>query len=467
MIKSQYDKIFEDTKNQESVYQFCQAGVYQVPNGYNTTIFAYGQTGSGKTYTMFGPNWNDDYSGYARRRLRKSVQMTDFFHSGDKSIQGIIPRSIEDLFEQANTVYQTEGISYNIYCSFIQIYNEKLFDLFQDKEAAVALNIREDKYDGVFIEGLSEYQVSSVQDCFTLLKRGEKNRVTRQTKANIRSSRSHTIFQILLESDSINNNGKLRRCKLNLCDLAGSEKIHTDERLGEKHMEEHKSINLSLSTLGKVITALAKNSSTSNIPYRESKLTRILKDSLGGKTKTILIATCSPLHCHIDETISTLKFADNAKQVLVKASLNEVNANEDAVVKKLRREVQHLKDILNMRRNKNDTDIQRELLALKEQNYRLRELASKGQQVEGLVKENQNLKKELQRYKAPQNSDGFLVWQQNESELSAYQKVSSHTYYNAENKNDKFFMTEAESVLNNNESQITESQKYVEIFGFY
>ena len=188
---------------------------------------------------------------------------------------------------------------------------------------------------------------------------------------------------------------------------------------------------------------------------------------MGGKTKTILIATCSPLHCHIDETISTLKFADNAKQVLVKASLNEVNANEDAVVKKLRREVQHLKDILNMRRNKNDTDIQRELLALKEQNYRLRELASKGQQVEGLVKENQNLKKELQRYKAPQNSDGFLVWQQNESELSAYQKVSSHTYYNAENKNDKFFMTEAESVLNNNESQITESQKYVENFCFY
>ena len=192
--------------------------------------------------------------------------------------------------------------------------------------------MREDKYDGVFIEGLSEYQVHSIEDWFTLLKRGEKNRITRQTKSNIRSSRSHTIFQLLLESNRIDSNGSLRKWKLNLWDLAGSEKIHTEERLTEKHMEEHKSINLSLSTLGKVITALAKNGIRLNIPYRESKLTRILKDSLGGKTKTILIATLSPLAMNIEESISTLKFADNAKQVLVKALLSDVNGKEDIVV---------------------------------------------------------------------------------------------------------------------------------------
>lgn len=137
----------------------------QVPSGYNTTIFAYGQTGSGKTYTMFGPNWNtDEVYGYSRRRIKTHGQATEFLQSGDKVVRGIIPRSIEDLFDHASQAYQTEGINYNIYCSFIQIYNEKLFDLFQDKDNTTALNVREDKYEGVYIEGLSEYQVSSIQD---------------------------------------------------------------------------------------------------------------------------------------------------------------------------------------------------------------------------------------------------------------------------------------------------------------
>jgi hypothetical protein len=112
---------------------------------------------------MFGPNWNtDDYSGYSRKRIQNSYQKTDFY--SNKVAQGIIPRSIQDLFSQANEVYNRDGIGYNIYCSFIQIYNEKLFDLFQDKDTSEALNIREDKFDGIFIEGLSEYQVSSVND---------------------------------------------------------------------------------------------------------------------------------------------------------------------------------------------------------------------------------------------------------------------------------------------------------------
>jgi hypothetical protein len=238
--------------------------------------------------------------------------------------------------------------------------------------------------------------------------------------------------------------------------LAGSEKIHTEERLTEKHMDEHKSINLSLSTLGKVITALAKNLSKAMIPYRESKLSRILKDSLGGKTRTILISTCSPLNKHNDETISTLKFADNAKQVLVKASINEVNGKEDAVVKKLRREVQHLKDILNMKRHKTDHDIQRELLSLKEQNYRLRDLASKGERVEKLMKENQDLRIEINKGKIPQNTDGFLAWQHKGSDFtqSPGPGIMSHTHYTNGNNGGNIFMTEPDNFIKSQEESI-------------
>ena len=213
-------------------------------------------------------------------------------------------------------------------------------------------------------------------------------------------------------------------------------------------MEEHKSINLSLTTLGKVISVLAKSSLKTSIPYRESKLTRLLKDSLGGKTKTILIANISPLKSSFDETISTLKFADRAKQVLVKASINEISGTDDQVVRKLKREVQHLKEVLNMRRNKTDKDIQRELLSLKEQNFKLRELASKGKQVDNLLLENQNLKLELNRFKLPQHSDGFLVWQNKQSDISGSPNPMSHTHFNTSSTNANVFLTEPDMVSN-------------------
>ena len=155
--------------------------------------------------------------------------------------------------------------------------------MFQDSEANKPLTIREDKYSGTFVEGLSEYVITNPDDCLYLLRRGEHNRITRQTKSNLASSRSHSLFQLVVESVNPGNNGKLIRAKLNLCDLAGSEKIHIEEKLTAGHMDEHKSINLSLSTLGKVVAALSKNKGIKHIPFRESKLTRLLKDSLGGK----------------------------------------------------------------------------------------------------------------------------------------------------------------------------------------
>lgn len=163
------------------------------------------------------------------------------------------------------------------------------------------------------------------------------------------SSRSHSIFQLLIESDQADARGMLKRAKLNLCDLAGSEKIHNLEQVDSQiHFNEMKTINLSLTTLGKVISSLSKGgrSLLNHVPYRDSKLTRILQDSLGGNTRTVLIATISPIVDNIEESISTLKFADRAKKVLATVKANEINAADDVLVQKLQKEVQHLRDVL-------------------------------------------------------------------------------------------------------------------------
>ena len=159
----------------------------------------------------------------------------------DKAKLGIIPRAIEQIFEQLKENYvravqegnvDASPNDFTVYCSFLQIYNEKLFDLLQDRNGEKPLNIREDKYAGIFVEGQSEYAVTNAGDCYSLLKRGEASRITRQTRSNIHSSRSHTIFQLLVEANKPNSRGMLMRGKLNLCDLAGSEKIHKEDIMG-------------------------------------------------------------------------------------------------------------------------------------------------------------------------------------------------------------------------------------------
>jgi Kinesin motor domain len=175
-----------------------------------------------------------------------------------------------------------------------------------------------------------------------LLARGEKNRIKHATKMNNSSSRSHSLFQLLIETDQVDSKGMLKRSKLNLGDLAGSEKINKDEEMRSKHMLELRNINLSLTTLGRVIQQLAQPISSStqvspiaHVPFRESKLTRLLQDSVGGNTSTYLIATVSPIIDNIEETISTLKFADRAKCVMQRVKRNEINAKDDQLVQKL------------------------------------------------------------------------------------------------------------------------------------
>ena len=176
----------------------------------------------------------------------------------------------------------------------------------------------------------------------------------------------------------------LFRGKLNLCDLAGSEKIGKEETLDQQHLLELKTINLSLTSLGKVIQCLAQGKKSTHIPYRDSKITRLLQDSLGGNTKTTLIAAVSPVIDNIEETISTLKFADRAKQVMIKVQANEMNAADDAYIQKLQKEVQHLKEILNLKRNGGATDVHQQLLHLKEENAKLKQMTGKVGEVERL-----------------------------------------------------------------------------------
>ena len=177
------------------------------------------------------------------------------FWDVEKEQQGVIPRAIEQIFKEGSGADHS-----TVVCSFLQIYNERIYDLLQDT-ITNPLNIREDKLSGLYVEGLTEYIVTNTADCFMLLKRGERNRMTRHTKSNISSSRSHSIFQLIVETDEVDKRGMLRRAKLNLCDLAGSEKLDKREEVGKAHFSELRNINLSLTTLGKVISCLAKGSS--------------------------------------------------------------------------------------------------------------------------------------------------------------------------------------------------------------
>ena len=191
---------------------------------------------------MFGQHWDDNANSRQNTLggLRFDGDVDRFLN--DKAKLGIIPRSIENIFDELEQKYYREmeegnteasPDDYTVYCSFLQIYNEKLFDLLQDRHGEKPLNIREDKHAGIFVEGQSEYAVTNAADCYTLLKRGEASRITRQTRSNIHSSRSHTIFQLLVEANKPNRKGMLMRGKLNLCDLAGSEKIHKEDIMGQ------------------------------------------------------------------------------------------------------------------------------------------------------------------------------------------------------------------------------------------
>ena len=310
-----YDSVFDDTFTQQQLYdESAFPLVESTLKGYNSTIFAYGQTGCGKTFTMLGVPHNP-------------------------SLQGIIPNSFSQIFGFISEA--DESKVFLVRCSYIEIYNEEIRDLLK-YDPSTKLELKEGKDKGIFVKNLSLHNVTSIGDIGSVMEKGNDHRVVKQTNMNETSSRSHAIFTIYIEtSEQQGNKTMIRAGKLNLVDLAGSERQKKTGAEGDRLKEAIK-INMSLSALGNVINALVEGSQ--HVPYRDSKLTLLLQDSLGGNTKTLMIAVVSPADYNYDETLSTLRYASRAKFIKNKPKINE--DPKDAQLREYASEIERLKKLL-------------------------------------------------------------------------------------------------------------------------
>ena len=334
-----FDAVYGPESHQEDVYDSCaKPAVLSTLAGYNATMIAYGQTGTGKTFTMQGA------------------------HRGE--LRGIIPRAIEDVFASIESGGDANG-RFLVRAAYLQVYNEVICDLL--KPERTNLVIREDRRRGVFVEGLSEWVVRSPEAVRLLMERGAQQRATGATRMNELSSRSHAVFVVVVENargslqppqgaagasaaTGDNDGVRVRVGKLNLVDLAGSERVSLSGAAGQR-LEETKKINQSLSALGNVIAALTDPRGRPHIPYRDSKLTRLLTDSLGGNCRTTMICHVSPALEAFSEGLSTLKFASRAKQIRNEAHINE-DLDQKALLRKMELELRRLRAELKERSTK-------------------------------------------------------------------------------------------------------------------
>ncbi|KAK1404707.1 kinesin-like protein KIN-5C [Heracleum sosnowskyi] len=336
-----FDRVFGPAARQRDLYEQAVIPIVnEVLEGFNCTIFAYGQTGTGKTYTMEG-----------ECKRSKSGPNGELPQEA-----GVIPRAVQQIFD----ALEGQNAEYSVKVTFLELYNEEITDLLAPEELSripvedkqkKQLPLMEDGKGGVLVRGLEEEIVTSASEIFTLLERGSAKRRTAETLLNKQSSRSHSLFSITIHIKEATPEGEeLIKCgKLNLVDLAGSENI---SRSGarEGRAREAGEINKSLLTLGRVINALVEH--LGHIPYRDSKLTRLLRDSLGGKTKTCIIATVSPaVHC-LEETLSTLDYAHRAKNIRNKPEVNQ-KMMKSTLIKDLYGEIDRLKAEVYAAREKN------------------------------------------------------------------------------------------------------------------
>ena len=363
--KFRFDKIYSPKYESQIIYkEICQNIIKSSLDGFNGSILLYGQTTSGKTFTMLGtPN-----------------------------SPGILPCSLNDLFISINKKkYINNNILFNIYCSYLEIYNEKISDLLNNSSN---LKLVEDKKYGIIVSGAKRVKIQNFEEGIAIKDYGEENRKYRDTLINEYSSRSHCIFQIYLEQFHLDEDGDISKSYLNclnLVDLAGSERINKDDNK-IKYIEETGYINKSLFMLTNVIKKLAENFSLNNknnyIPYRDSILTRLLSQSLGGNSLTTLLCTISPAEMNYNQTLSTLRFASRAKCVKLEAKPNEY-LNDKNKIYYYQKEIQKLKEQL---RKSNDIVIN---------NINVKEVTENVSQYEynKIVKAYNCLNDELQNYK--------------------------------------------------------------------
>lgn len=310
-----YDSVYDTSSTQQELYdESAFPLVESALHGYNSTIFAYGQTGCGKTFTMLGiPN--------------------------DLDLRGIIPNSFAHIF---GCISEAKNKLFLVKCSYIEIYNEEIRDLL-NYQAKKKLELKESKDKGIVINGLTMHDVKTTNDIAKAMESGNTHRIVKETAMNDTSSRSHAIFIIYVESsEEAQGRTLIKAGKLNLVDLAGSERQKKTGAEGDRLKEAIK-INLSLSALGNVINALVEKSS--HVPFRDSKLTQLLQDSLGGNTKTLMVAVVSPADYNFDETLSTLRYASRAKFIKNTPKVNE--DPKDAMLREYLNEIQRLKELLN------------------------------------------------------------------------------------------------------------------------
>ncbi|XP_043306810.1 kinesin-like protein KIF13A isoform X3 [Cervus elaphus] len=307
---------------QEVVFKCLGEGILEKAfQGYNACIFAYGQTGSGKSFSMMG----------------------------NAEQRGLIPRLCCALFQRIS-LEQNESQTFKVEVSYMEIYNEKVRDLLDPKGSRQSLKVREHKVLGPYVDGLSQLAVTSFEDIESLMSEGNKSRTVAATNMNEESSRSHAVFNIVITQtlyDLQSGNSGEKVSKVSLVDLAGSERVSKTGAAGER-LKEGSNINKSLTTLGLVISSLADQAAGKGknkfVPYRDSVLTWLLKDNLGGNSQTSMIATISPAADNYEETLSTLRYADRAKRIVNHAIVNEdPNAK---VIRELREEVEKLREQL-------------------------------------------------------------------------------------------------------------------------
>ncbi|KIW90971.1 uncharacterized protein Z519_08754 [Cladophialophora bantiana CBS 173.52] len=349
---------------QEDVYN-CLGEEFLDHNfeGYHTCIFAYGQTGSGKSYTMMGT----------------------------QEQPGLIPRTCEDLFQRIES-NESANISYSVRVSYFEVYNEHVRDLFQPRtEPPQYLKIRESPTEGPYVKDLTEIQVKNYNEILKYMRMGDNSRTTASTKMNDTSSRSHAVFTIMLKQihhDYRTDETTERLARIRLVDLAGSERAKATEATGQR-LREGGNINKSLTTLGRVIAALAdpkharihhsKRTNRDIVPYRDSILTWLLKDSLGGNSKTAMIACIAP--SDYDETLSTLRYADQAKHIRTKAIVNQdhvSSAEKDAQISEMQETIRALRWTLSQQQQNGSASVMKAVQESAEaQSEKIREFTTK------------------------------------------------------------------------------------------
>ncbi|CAG5116214.1 unnamed protein product, partial [Candidula unifasciata] len=311
--KFTFDSVYDWNSKQRDLYdETFYDLVDSVLKGFNGTIFAYGQTGTGKTHTMQGTKQSKD----------------DW---------GVIPNSFEQIFQH---ISQSENQQYLVRASYLEIYQEEIRDLLS-KDQSKRLELKERTDTGVYVKDLSSFVTKSVKEIEHVMNVGNSNRSVGATNMNEHSSRSHAIFIVTIECSEEGEDGEnhIRVGKLNMVDLAGSERQSKTGATGDR-LKEATKINLSLSTLGNVISALVDGKST-HIPYRDSKLTRLLQDSLGGNARTVMVANIGPASYNYDETLTTLRYANRAKNIKNKPVINE--DPKDALLREFQEEIMRLK----------------------------------------------------------------------------------------------------------------------------